>query len=452
MSAPRASCVRPLLSAVLCVLAAPHARAADPLTAPPPSLPGSWQLQFQDEFNGSSLDGTKWRLGGHWAGIAGSGGLSPRNVTVSGGYLKLRAEQRNMSYSGVNYAYSASEVSTFFNYRQQYGYFEARVKYPPVKGLWPAFWLMPDRGSYGWQGAYARTYLKFDLTGANLSQVNTATLKLTASAIESGETNNLVFMKLLDDSWSESSLTWNNKPAPDPVWLEQKWNNKWNPGQEVSVDVTEFVGQQVAGDKKVSLVIADTYLRTKFIKFHSREAAVQANRPRLVINGVTYFASEDATVQWGEYANTNYGKSLELMVQDDWGDTASTFNGGMEVDIMESLGIWGPEVTSHATHWDGYDAQHQSMHWGHVTFPPRTDGFHVYGAYWQPGLLEFYVDGVRTGTWSNPRILGVPAYLLLSLQLGGWDGNTPGPQVHNQEMWVDWVRTWSGTRAPAASP
>ncbi|MDQ2732117.1 MAG: glycoside hydrolase family 16 protein, partial [Armatimonadota bacterium] len=29
---------------------------------------------------------------------------------------------------------------------QRYGYFEARMKLPAVPGLWPAFWMMPDRG------------------------------------------------------------------------------------------------------------------------------------------------------------------------------------------------------------------------------------------------------------------------------------------------------------------
>ena len=30
---------------------------------------------------------------------------------------------------------------------QRYGYFEARVKLPRVPGLWPTFWMMPDRGA-----------------------------------------------------------------------------------------------------------------------------------------------------------------------------------------------------------------------------------------------------------------------------------------------------------------
>lgn len=122
---------------------ASHLRAADPQ----PLLPGTWTLQFQDEFNGDTLDGTKWRLGGHYGGIAGAGANAPENISVDGGLLKIKAEQRSAAFCGTNYNYAAGEVSTFFNYRQQYGYMEARIKYPAVTGLWPAFWLMPDRGA-----------------------------------------------------------------------------------------------------------------------------------------------------------------------------------------------------------------------------------------------------------------------------------------------------------------
>lgn len=411
---------------------------------PVPPVAGNWQLQFQDDFDGTSLDGTKWHLGQHWSGMAGSAGLAPENVTVSGGKLCLKSEQRTVSYGGSSKSYAAGEVSSFFNFSQQYGYFEARVKYPAVTGLWPAFWLMPDRGDYGWKDGYYRSYLKFDLTGVNPGTITTAELKVKVSSVESG-TSNVVFMKLNNDSWSESTLTWNNKPEPDPVWITQQWNQAVA-GQDMTVNVKDFVTQQMSGDKKISFVLADTFMKTVSVKFHSSEAATQADRPRLVINGVTYYASEDATVRWGTLANTNYGNDALLAVEDHWGDTATTFNGGMEVDIMESLGIWGSNVTQHAVHWDGYDTSHQTKGWSNIFYPATGDDFHTYGVNWQSGLLEFYVDGVRTGDWSNSRVMSVPAYLILSLQLGGWGGNNPGAQVNNQVMEVDWVRVWSGSR------
>ncbi len=415
-----------------------------------PSLPGTWTLQFQEEFSGTRVDGTKWHLGQHWSGMAGSGGVAPENVTVDNGTLKIKSEQRAISYGGTAYSYATGELSTFSKFRQQYGYFEARVKYPAVTGLWPAFWFMPDRAAYGWTGAYQQAYLKFNLSGTSISPVTSAVLKVKVSAKDNANPNNVVVMRLQDDSWTETGITWNNKPTPDPVWIAQAWNQA-TVGQVISVDVTSYVNEQMAGDKKISFVLADTFMKANGITFYSREAANQADRPQLVINGTTYYATEDATVRWGDYASTNYGTAGTLVAKDDWGDTATTFNGGMEIDTMETLGIWGPNTIQHALHWDGYGASHQTTGWPGITFPASGDGFHTYGVYWQSGLLEFYVDGIRTAQWANSRVMSVPAYMILSLQLGGWDNNNPGAQDQNQQMEVDWVRAWSGTRAAATT-
>ncbi|RYD36962.1 MAG: DNRLRE domain-containing protein [Verrucomicrobiaceae bacterium] len=411
-----------------------------------PSIPGTWTIDFEENFNGTTLDGTKWRMGTHHSGIAGSGGNAPGNISVSGGTLKLKAEQRPVTFGGTNYSYATGEVSTFANYRRQYGFFEARVKYPAVTGLWPAFWLMPDRGTYGDQVGTRRSYLKFDLTGSGISAVTSATLQVKVSSLEAGPTNNLMAFKT-GDGWSESTITWNNKPVMDPVMLGQKYNNTVAVGDTITIDVMPYVAEQIAGDKVVSLVLADIYMRAKLLGFHSSEAGNAADRPTLVINGTAYTATEDATVRGGSAANTNLGNTTTLEVKDNWGNTADTFYGGMEVDILESLGIWGADQTSHAVHWDGYGTQHKARGWHDIHYPTSDDGFHTYGVYWQPGLLEFYVDGVRTGMMEDSRVMSTSAYMILSLQLGGWDNNNPGPQVNNQTMEVDWVRSWTGTRS-----
>ncbi|HVJ44895.1 MAG TPA: DNRLRE domain-containing protein, partial [Luteolibacter sp.] len=298
-----------------------------------PSLPGSWTLDFEENFDGSTLDGTKWRMGGHHSGIAGSGGNAPENITVSGGALRLKAEQRAVTFGGANYSYATGEVSTFANYRQRYGYYEARVKYPAVTGLWPAFWLMPDRGTYGDASVNRRSYLKFDLTGSGISSVSSATLVLKVSAMETGPTNNLMVFKT-GDGWSEGTINWNNKPVMDPVMVAQKYNNAVVVGDTISIDVTPYVAQQIAGDKIVSMVLADIYMRAKLLGFHSSEATNVADRAKLVINGTDYVATEDATVRGGTYAATNYGNAVSLDVKDNWGNTADTFNGGMELDVL----------------------------------------------------------------------------------------------------------------------
>jgi len=42
--------------------------------------------------------------------------------------------------------YATGYADTYGKWVQRYGYFEARMKLPTAPGLWPAFWMMPDRG------------------------------------------------------------------------------------------------------------------------------------------------------------------------------------------------------------------------------------------------------------------------------------------------------------------
>ncbi len=413
-----------------------------------PPLAGAWQLEFEDNFDGNSLNGNQWRLGTATGGLVGKAEIHPHAVTVADGLLHITSREEPIVIDGVTSDYTAAQISTFKTFRQKYGYFEARIKYPAVTGLWPAFWLMPDRGLYGQQNLYHESYLKFDLSGINLSSVQSAELRVKPLYVEdtSNGSNNLVFMKLEDDSWDASTLTWEDRLTPDPLWLA-RYVNGAVVGQDMVADVTDFVVQEMAGDQVLSFVLADTFMRTRQIGFHSSEAANADDRPRLVIDGVTYFPSEDTYVRAGAYASMNFSSEPELIVEEGWANTSTTYDGGMEVDIFESLGIWGENVTSHALHWDGYGVDHQN--WGpgeHIYYPATRDDFHTYGVYWEEGLIEFFVDGVKTAEFADERVMSVEAYMILSLQVGGWDGNTAGPQVDGQTIEVDWVRAWSGTK------
>lgn len=177
------------------------------LQAAPPA--GNFTLTFEDNFDGSTLDGSKWKVGGHFNGIAGQGANDPGNVSVSSGSLKITAKNASTVYSGNTYNYGCGEISTYMNHAQQYGYYEARMKFDVQTGMWPAFWLMPDRGTYGNPYAYNRSFLKFDLTSAGIGTVNTATLRLTIAAIgtNSSLNRNVLVFKVADDTWSEGLLT-----------------------------------------------------------------------------------------------------------------------------------------------------------------------------------------------------------------------------------------------------
>ncbi|HEX9016730.1 MAG TPA: discoidin domain-containing protein, partial [Chloroflexota bacterium] len=124
-------------------------------TSPSPSgASGSWNLVFDDEFSGSTLDSTKWTTCYPWAnpstGCTNTGNnelewYMPSGVSVSNGVLNLTAT--NQPSGGKPYTSGmVSSAPNRFSY--QYGFIEARVKLPAGKGMWPAFWTLPSDQSW----------------------------------------------------------------------------------------------------------------------------------------------------------------------------------------------------------------------------------------------------------------------------------------------------------------
>jgi beta-glucanase (GH16 family) len=421
-----------------------------PPTSTSPPIAGTWTIAFQDDFVGDVLDDSKWKLGENWAGINGIGANAPENMSIACGYLTFLGEKRSLRFAGKDYAYASGEISTFKRFRQKYGFFELRAKIDPVRGLWPAFWLMPDRGLYGNVDDDYVSYLKFDLTGENRPSVASATLELHVDSAQAG-TQNVVLLGVIDDNWSEGSVTYASRPKVDPLFVQMKYDPKWVGGETAAFDVTDWVNRELAGDKVASFALADTFNRAQRVSFNSRESATSAYRPRLVLAGAAapIVAAADAAVRAGTHAAENLGTQPLLSVAESWADTTSTYNGGMEFDVMETLGTWGMGRTSHTLHWDGYGADHKSQGSGTVSFPATGDGFHVYGLDWQPGKTEFYVDGKKTWELADARVGSVEEYMILSLQMGGWsdsfgDNTKPDDAKLPGRMLVDYVRVWSG--------
>ena len=109
-----------------------------------------WKLTFQDEFDGSALDLQKWNPSDPWG--------RERNVelqayvkdafVVTNGILRIQAEKREAFYARKQRAYTSGMMTTYGKFSQQYGRFEIRCRVPKGKGMWPAFWLLPD--PLGW--------------------------------------------------------------------------------------------------------------------------------------------------------------------------------------------------------------------------------------------------------------------------------------------------------------
>ncbi|MDF1737959.1 MAG: glycoside hydrolase family 16 protein [Verrucomicrobiales bacterium] len=114
-----------------------------------PPVEGDWVQTLSEEFDATVLDESIWNPAAvnHWD--KGTG-FSRDNVIVADGVARLRFEHRTSRHNdepdGEEKNYTTGFLDTFGKWTQRYGYFEARMKLPDAPGLWPAFWMMPDRG------------------------------------------------------------------------------------------------------------------------------------------------------------------------------------------------------------------------------------------------------------------------------------------------------------------
>jgi len=124
------------------------------------SVSGSpqWKLSWSDEFNGangSAPDPAKWSfdIGGKNPNNELESYTSrPANVQQKHGDLVITARKENYTGTdGVARQYTSARIRTKGLFLQAYGRFEASIKLPLGKGIWPAFWMLGDDiDSAGW--------------------------------------------------------------------------------------------------------------------------------------------------------------------------------------------------------------------------------------------------------------------------------------------------------------
>ncbi len=120
--------------------------------AKPSAPPSGYQLVWSDEFNspdGSTPDPAKWTydLGGNGWGNEELEFYTnhPQNAHIQSGNLVITAQkERTSAPSGLTREYTSARLKTQTLFSQAYGRFEARIKIPTGRGIWPAFWMLGD--------------------------------------------------------------------------------------------------------------------------------------------------------------------------------------------------------------------------------------------------------------------------------------------------------------------
>ena len=108
-----------------------------------------WKLVWQDEFEGTDIDTSKWNYE-----VNGDGGgnnelqyyiKSPSNTYIKDNKLVIKAMRKD--YKGK--MYTSGRLNTAKKHGWTYGRFDIRAKLPIQQGVWPAIWMLPTDLVYG---------------------------------------------------------------------------------------------------------------------------------------------------------------------------------------------------------------------------------------------------------------------------------------------------------------
>ncbi|MEM1057675.1 MAG: DNRLRE domain-containing protein [Verrucomicrobiota bacterium] len=169
-------------------------------------------------------------------------------------------------------------------------------------------------------GSYAReSYLRFDVSGLENAISSTVALSQVSEGPDAAATT-LSFELVNDDGWTESGLTWNNRPTNTTVISTA---TDFASASMIELDVSDAVRTEAAGDGTLTLRIRSTTAgSSRWVKYATREAMLATERPALLSEvpaDGSRVAGADSFVRSGSHANTNYGTDPDIMVKKEGG-------------------------------------------------------------------------------------------------------------------------------------
>jgi beta-glucanase (GH16 family) len=134
-----------------CTKEAKKTEALQPLDGKPAAVvqaaAADYQLIWSDEFDGNSVNTSKWSF------ETGPGVNNEKqyyqaaNASVSNGNLVITARKQSVN----GWPYTSARMNTAGHFTTKYGRIEARIKLASGQGLWPAFWMLGNNiGTVGW--------------------------------------------------------------------------------------------------------------------------------------------------------------------------------------------------------------------------------------------------------------------------------------------------------------
>jgi beta-glucanase (GH16 family) len=269
------------------------------------------QLIWSDEFNGSTLDTTKWSydIGNGCPALCGWGNneqqyysSASKNIRVQNGLLIITGMEDTLGGE----EYSSAKIKSKGKGDFRYGKFEARMKFPSTQGVWPAFWMLPSEEVYGgWPNSGEMDIV--EMVGKEPGQA--------VGTIHTGEPYNfrsgyynLPTGQIFADNfhvftmeWEPDSITWYvdgiryHKLTPDLI-------GPWEPFQEDFYLILNLaLGGNWPGNVDQTTVLPQT-LEVDYVRVYSKpeRLVIKGTQPRIDEVGTTYetFSVPSAKYIW----------------------------------------------------------------------------------------------------------------------------------------------------------
>ena len=194
------------------------------------------RVLFDDEFNGASVNGTKWTVRnnsylGYDHGYITS---RPQNVNVANGALTITAQPETRTAYGHTFPYTTGYLDTINRFSAQYGRWEMRAQLPQLEGMWPAFWLRSNSGGGEIDimeaiGGMPRMAQQTLIQDTNSGKVKTVTVSNLAATTTTAAWHTYGF------TWSPSQMTWDidgkivkTVRSTDVSWYRSTFNGPVN--------------------------------------------------------------------------------------------------------------------------------------------------------------------------------------------------------------------------------
>jgi len=216
----------------------------------------AWQLVWSDEFDGNTIDVTKWS---HAVDCYGGGNQEQQcytdrksNSFVEQGLLNIIAQREdfvgsanadgNMS-STTSLPYTSAKLSSMNKGDWQYGRFEIRAKLPFGQGTWPAVWMLPTDYVYGGWAASG----EIDIVEAANLKTPSGAADAVKNEVESRIHGTLHF----GEAWPnnvKSGAVYKFAPSMNPADTFHTYAIEWQAGEiRWYVDDIHYATQRKAG-------------------------------------------------------------------------------------------------------------------------------------------------------------------------------------------------------------